>query len=177
MVSTTSTNLSSKTSIDPALLRQRQFLRNIALPIGLAALLVFGAGLFTLFGLRGRDASLVADLTLTCLCLLPALLCLFPIYLALVVSVTVLSRADTFTTRQVRRARTLTADVAERTYQTGDSLSRRSIAFNARFAPLDRLFDVFDRLGNGTASDLIPPEADSKSSTSFNGKTNDNGSQ
>lgn len=176
---------STKTTADPAVLRQRQFLRSILLPVGLSALLIFGAGTFTLFGLRGRDASLVADLMLTCLCLFPALLCLFPVYLVLVVSVTALSRADDFTTRHVRRARTLTADVAARTYQTGDSLSRRSISFNARFAPLDRVFNLFDRLGTSSASpssETTSPEAGTSiskttTSTSSNGKTSANGSQ
>jgi hypothetical protein len=164
------------------LLRRRQFLRSILLPVGLSALLIFGAGIFTLFGLRGQDASVVADIMLTCLCLFPMLMCLFPVYLALVISVTVLGRADHFTTRQVRRVRVLTADVAARTYQTGDSLSRRSINFNARFAPLDRLFNLFDRLA---ASETTPPETTSTGTTSqdtlttpsSNGKMNANGKQ
>lgn len=164
---------------DPVVLRRRQFLRSILLPVGLSALLIFGAGIFTLFGLRGQDASVVADIMLTCLCLFPMLLCLFPVYLALVISVTVLGRADHFTTRQVRRVRVLTADVASRTYQTGDSLSRRSINFNARFAPLDRLFNLFDRLA---ASETTPPETTSTGTTSpdttsSNGKMNANGKQ
>lgn len=180
-MASTISNPSTKTSADPAVLRQRQFLRSILLPVGLSALLIFGAGTFTLFGLRGRDASLVADLMLTCLCLFPALLCLFPVYLMLVVSVTALSRADHFTTRHIRRARTLTADVAARTYQTGDSLNRRSITFNARFAPLDRVFNLFDRLAassnSHSSSELTSTETKSPDSTSSNGKTNTNGSQ
>jgi hypothetical protein len=174
MASTISTP-SPKTLTDPAVLRQRQFLRSILLPVGLSALLIFGAGIFTLFGLRGQDASVVADIMLTCLCLFPTLLCLFPVYLVLVISVTVLSRADNFTTRQVRRVRTLTADVATRTYQTGDSLSRRSITFNARFAPFDRLFNLFDRLA--ASSEMTSPESQSPETTSSNGKTKADGKQ
>lgn len=168
------------TTADPVVLRQRQFLRSILLPVGLTALLIFGAGVFALFGLRGQDAAVVADLMLTCLCLFPALLCLFPVYLALVLSVTVLSRADHFTTRQVRRARTLTADIAARTYQTGDSLSRRSITFNARFAPLDRVFNLFDRLAaasDETSPETTSPDSPTRTTPSSNGKMNANGKQ
>jgi hypothetical protein len=132
--------------MDPALLRRRLFQRKVLLPVAGAGLLIVGATVFVGLGLRGAGASLVADLMLTALCLLPALVCLFPLYMALVLAVAVLSRADAFTTRHVRRARTAAQGAAARSERAGLALNRRSIEFNARLAPLDRLFTLFERL-------------------------------
>lgn len=139
---------------DPIAQHRRTFLRKVALPFALGGLSIVALIALSVLALGRRDVSLLADWMLSCLCLLPLLIILFPVYLLLVVAAFTLGKADRFTTRQVRRARVMTEKLSERTRETSLNLSRRSIGFNARLAPLDRLFNVFDRPSSSTDGEL-----------------------
>lgn len=148
---------------DPVALHRRQFRRRVLLPVALGLLLIVAAAGLPLVALRGRDVSLVADWMFACLCLLPVLIILFPVYLALVLAAFTIGRADRLTTRQMRRARQGTEEVAARARQIGEELGRRSIEVAARAAALDRLFNVFNQPPTGEVKNHGAKQTDGKS--------------
>jgi hypothetical protein len=129
---------------DPTRTQRRQFRRQILLPMGLGALVLIGA-LLALIPLSRQDVSIIADLMLSCLCLLPMVICLFPIYMLATVSVFMLNRADSAVTKQVRRVRGATETLRVRTDSATDEVNERVMGWSVRVAALNVLFDFFDR--------------------------------
>lgn len=148
---------------DPIKQHRRQFRRGILLPLVLGILLLVAAASVTVLGLRSGSVSLVADWMFACLCLLPLLIVLFPVYLVMVLAAFTLGRADRFTARQVRRVRGSTESLAARTRHAGEALSQRSISFAARFAALDKIFNVFNQPPTSEVKDRVRKQTDHKS--------------
>lgn len=124
---------------------RRDTLLQIVLPF-------LGAGLFTLLLLiivlilpQRAQVSLVADLMVTVFVLCPIAVCLFPLYLGMVLLIYSLNKAHQAGAKQMVRVEDLSRTVTDKVIQTTDKLNRQSIALSALAAPLNRIWRVFDR--------------------------------
>lgn len=126
-------------------LHRRAVRREIVLPF-LGGLLLIIVLMVVAFAAGRTPVSGVANTMLTILILCPMALCLFPIYLVLIVALVGMNRAHNSVAKPLRRLELLTISMRERSYAIADRMARQSINLNARFAPLDRLlFSAFDR--------------------------------
>lgn len=123
---------------------RRLLILPVAAGLGLIVLLV----LSTIF-LTPRQLTLVSNLMLTCICLLPLVVCMTPLYFGAVFAVYGMSRVNEGAYGQLERVRALSASVANRTAQTTDTLNRRALNTSANLARLDPLFDVFNNNPDG----------------------------
>lgn len=126
-------------------IHNRAVRREILLPFagGLLLLLV----LMVVAVVAGQTpASAAANTMLTLLVLCPLVLCLFPVYLILIVALVGMNKAHDSVAKPLRRLEALSLQMRQRTYSTSDRLARSSINLNTRFAPLDKVvFSAFDR--------------------------------
>lgn len=99
--------------------------------------------------LTPRGLSGLANAFLTCLCLLPLTVCLFPVYLGMVSVVYGMSRVNGTVFKQLDRGRLLTENLAAKTDEVSQQVSRQSVELGVKAAQLDAIFDVFDRYREG----------------------------
>lgn len=126
-------------------IHNRAVRREILLPFAGGLLLIIALIIVALVAGQ-MPISGVANTMLTLLVLCPIVLCLFPIYLILIVALVGMNRAHNGIAKPLRRLEALSLQLRERTYSTSDRLARSSINLNTRFAPLDKLvFSLFDR--------------------------------
>jgi hypothetical protein len=130
---------------DPKAVHQRAMRKQIILPVILVVVGLTALLFLTLIPLTPRGLSLVADLLLVIMCLIPMVICLLPVYLMLIAAVALMNRMGGGTTKQVRRVRGATETLAQQTRSTSDTINRKTVNMSARIAPLDRLWSIFDR--------------------------------
>jgi hypothetical protein len=126
-------------------MHNRALRREILLPVAGGALLII-ALLIVAIAAGQTPVSGIANTMLTVLILCPLVLCLFPIYIVLIVALVGMNKAHNSIAKPLRRLEALSLSLRERTYSTSDRVARMSINLNSRFAPLDKLiFSAFDR--------------------------------
>lgn len=114
-------------------------------------LVMIGGGIFILILIgimltqSPRGISVISNIMLTCLCLLPMVICLLPVYLLLVAAIYGMNRVHGKAEAALDRARDTSASLRERSAGVTASLNRSSINFSALLAHLDPLFNIFDR--------------------------------
>jgi hypothetical protein len=135
------------------------FAVGLLIPIFVLFLTIPGLPLY--LGDKGR-VSILADVLLICFALCPMILCLFPIYLLLMVSIYGLELVYRMTSKPLGRAREITQTVADKTAESADNISRKSIEISARFAFFDRLVNFFDRKTSQAKHKGKPDESDTK---------------
>ncbi len=125
----------------------------IALPMLVGALVWIGLlSLALLLPLRAQ-VSLVADFMSIILCLCPAAICIFPIYVLMMVIAFGMNKVHDGTERPLKRIESMSHTLADKTNQTADSINRKSIAVASKFALLDKVWDLFDQTeSNGQAT-------------------------
>jgi hypothetical protein len=118
----------------------------IALPFVFGVVLLLGAvGLAAALPLRVQ-ISAVSDFLVTILVLCPAAVCLFPLYIALVVMAFSMSGLHDNTSRWLGKTVNWSQKLYEQVDRQGERLSQRMIGLSVRIAPLEhRLFGAFDR--------------------------------
>ena len=108
--------------------------------IALIVLLVAIAGLLP----DQRQTSLIADFFMI-LVLCPVVLCVFPIYLLMVIAIYGMGRLNQGITKPILRLERLTANVRGRTHNVAEQVGKASITLNARLASIDKtVFSIFD---------------------------------
>ncbi|MFW5691368.1 MAG: hypothetical protein ACOCXZ_02595 [Chloroflexota bacterium] len=114
----------------------------VLIAAGLLALLLLLVLSFSPTGLQEPgQVSIISNLFLICLALCPVMLCLFPLYVILMVGVYGINRAERGGRHSLRRARRVSRRAADATASVSDRLSQRSIDIGTRLAYLDRAFD------------------------------------
>jgi hypothetical protein len=130
--------------------------RDRATRITLLLLLLVGVGVIVLalaLSLPGSplfiggegQVYILGNFLLICFALCPLILCLFPLYLLLMLSIFGVNRLHGKTAHGMERARAAAHDLAERAADATEAVSRRSIALNARLTFFTRLINLFDR--------------------------------
>ncbi len=108
--------------------------------IGLIVLLVVIAGLLP----DPRQTTLIADFFMIVV-LCPAVLCMFPLYMLMVLAIYGMGRVNRGVTRPLFALERLTATMHGRTHQIAQRVGKASITFNARVASVDKtIFSIFD---------------------------------
>jgi TM2 domain-containing membrane protein YozV len=126
-------------------IHNRAVRREILLPFAGGVLLLIALIIVAIVAGQ-TPTSGIANTMLTVLILCPLVLCLFPIYIVLIVALVAINKAHNGVAKPLRRLEALSLQMRERTYSASDRLARTSINLNTRFAPLDKLvFSLFDR--------------------------------
>ncbi len=121
---------------------RREQRRQIWLPFAGGGLLLLALVIFAAF-LPG--VSVVANFMMTILLLCPVVVCLLPLYFLLVFAVFGMNSVYNGAAKPLHRLEKLTASIATRTSRYSDTLARKSINLNTRFAPLsNQLEHAFD---------------------------------
>ncbi|MBC8099055.1 MAG: hypothetical protein H7Y11_06405 [Armatimonadetes bacterium] len=133
------------------------------LPALLALLLIAGLVGSTIF-LTPRGFDSVANFMVTCLCLLPLTLCLFPLYLGVMLAVYGMARLNHSLASQLNRVDALEAALHTRIVNTTATLNRRATQIGVSLAWLDPLLTIFERPTPKTpdSSSEFTPEKDTK---------------
>lgn len=118
----------------------------VALPVVLAGILIAAAAivmtvLLSANGAEPERVSIIGDLLLICFGLCPLVLCSGIIYALLVASIYGVNRMHMRTERTLRRARTMTRALADKTATMSDTIGQKSIDASAQFAILDQWLD------------------------------------
>ncbi|MBK9751427.1 MAG: hypothetical protein IPO91_32310 [Chloroflexi bacterium] len=87
----------------------------------------------------GARIGVISDVFLTLFILCPLVLCMFPIYLLMVMMVVGMNRAHGKTAQTMSRIEGVTVKLRDRTYSLTDRAARASINVNSRFAFIDKL--------------------------------------
>ncbi len=140
---------------DPIQRHRREMWRAVYRPLLFGGLIIMTAVLLVVVLVPTRS-SLVADLMLSCLVFVPMLICLFPLYLVLIVSGVYVGRGRGQTQRQLDGLRTRTEALAARAERYADVIDRRVVDASARLAVLNVFFNVFD-----PPDDKLPNRSDS----------------
>ncbi len=130
---------------DSAKAHRRAVRREIVLPfIGGLILIVV---LVLIAAIAGQTTTAgVSTTLLTVLILIPMAICLFPVYIVLVLAIYGMSRAHDGIAKPLRQLENLSLQLRERTASVSERAAQMTISVNARLAPLDKLvFSLFDR--------------------------------
>lgn len=150
-------------------LHQRETRRQIWLPFGLAALVI--AGMFLMAALlndplaRARVA-IIADFMFMLLVLCPSILCLFVVYLLVVMAMYGMHRLHHSVGTPLERLERATETMAERMDAWTDALNRRVVNLSVRFAPLMAFLSLFDTHQETQHGESEPPAKSDQSDSS-----------
>lgn len=86
----------------------------------------------------------IADWIYSILCLLPLIVCIFPLYLILVIGIYGMKRLHDGTETPLRKLETVSAESVERINRAMDYINEKTIDFSSATAPLDDLLSAFD---------------------------------
>lgn len=128
-------------------LHRRETRNQIVLPFLLAVVFVTLIVLFVAF-LNNPQARTqvraIADFVLSVTILCPAILCLFPIYLLVVVGVYGANKLHAGTQKPLERLETLTNQARERVSGWTDGANSQVSHWSARIEPLMKIMSIFD---------------------------------
>lgn len=131
---------------DAAAVHAEETRREILVPFLIGVALVVVPVIIALLLPRNNQTGLIADFLLTVFILCPAVICLLPIYLLMVVSAWGVGRLHDGVARPLAQVETFSKSLNTRTESLSDSVARRVISFSARFAKWDSaIFSTFDR--------------------------------
>lgn len=129
------------------ILHRRETRRQIWLPFALGILLVLVA--FLVVGIPADPiwrvrAQAVSDFLYTLLCTIPILLCLFPLYLVIMLAIYGMNRLHNSTERPLRRVENMVEGLAKRIESGASIVNKQTVNLSTRIAPLLKLFSTFD---------------------------------
>jgi hypothetical protein len=129
--------------------------RLVILPVIGGLILILVLVLSTIF-LTPRGLGTVANFLLSCFCLLPLALCVFPIYMLLMAAVYGMSWLTDFSAQRLDQVRDLTASLEQNAAETTDRLNRQMIDLSASLARLDPLLNLFNRYPKSRSQGELP---------------------
>jgi|GEM_PF-1784053 len=129
-----------------AVLHQRETNRQIYLPFlaGIALL----AGIFLMLAIPSdpvwRDrARAIGDFLYTLLCIIPILLCLFPLYVMVLLGIFGMRKLHSSTERSLRKLENLTESLAKRIETATAYVNEHTITLSSKLEPLEIFFKIF----------------------------------
>ncbi len=128
-------------------LHRRETRRQIWLPFVLGVLLVALAFLIVAIPsdpIWRVRAQAIGDFLYTLLCTIPILLCLFPLYLLIMLGIYGMNRLHNSTERPLRRIENLVEGLANRIESGAAAVNKQTVNWSTRIAPLLKLFTTFD---------------------------------
>ncbi|MEL6404045.1 MAG: hypothetical protein AAFR81_06760 [Chloroflexota bacterium] len=129
-------------------LHQRETRWQIYLPfmlgIGILLCIFFALGFQPDAVWRDRVQA-IGDFLYTWLCALPILVCLFPVYLILVMSIYGMRKLHAGTATPLVKVENLANSLASRIESATDYVNEKTVSARSQIAPLEQLFSFFDR--------------------------------
>lgn len=126
-------------------MHRRQTWLYIAFPAAAGVLLIVAVLAVVLFFPQRLQVSIVADVALVVFMLCPAVLCLIPLTLLLVVSAWGMNLAHTSAARATRRVEEASAVATQRAISLTNQIDQKTITISARFGVLMKGLGLFDR--------------------------------
>lgn len=137
-----------QSAIDPVeLKRKRQVRRQIIYPFMLGIALMVFMMLLTI-PLRQSDLGAIADLMISCLCFFPIAICMFPVYMIVVLSAIYMGKGNQALGKQFGRARVFSGQMVKRSEDISDTINEHVIDLSEKVAKLDVIFDIFEEKEN-----------------------------
>lgn len=125
---------------------RRQTRLLIVLPFLLGVLLIIALAVVALALPDDRQTSLIADFLMIIVLLCPAVICLFPLYILMVVGAVGMSSVHRAAQKPLDRLNDLSEALYRRVDSASQQVAEKTIDANVRLTTLDRnLFSVFDR--------------------------------
>lgn len=90
------------------------------------------------------QVAVLRDFLLILLVFCPLIICLFPIYMLLMLAVFAMEKGHRAATKGLGHARRMSRDVSEKATATADEINRRSIELNAKLTFAERLVNFLD---------------------------------
>lgn len=144
-----------------AIIHRRETNWQIYLPflLGIATLLT----VFLILALPSdpvwRDrAQAIGDFLYTLFCIIPFILCLFPVYILILLSIYASTKLHDGTERPLRKLEQLTASLAERIETTTDYVNSHTTSLSNSLEPLDNVFNIFDEPESSNREDITSDE-------------------
>jgi hypothetical protein len=131
--------------VDSQTLHRRELFRQIILPLLGGAAFVALLLVITLLLPRRLQVSLISDFMLTCLGLCPAVICLFPLYVAMMVMAFGMNKVNDALARPLRRLENGSSALASRVGQVTDTINQKAVDLSVKIAPIEKVLDVFER--------------------------------
>ncbi len=129
--------------------------RWVIYPVAGGLILVVLLVLSTVF-LTPRGLGTVANFLLSCFCLLPMVVCLFPLYMAVMSAIYGMNWLTNFSLKNLEKARELTVSLEQGASDATDRISRQAIDVSAALARLDPILDFFNRYPKSRSQGDLP---------------------
>ena len=141
----------------PAEVRHRHETRlQLLLPMFLVGLLLLGCVAIVLAFPRRLQVGIVADIMLIVLMLCPAVICMLPLALGMLVAAFGMNKVHDGLARPMRQVAELSNTLTERTAVVTDTVNQKTIDVSARFGGIYKLLSIFE------SKDEIPDGADTE---------------
>lgn len=111
--------------------------------------------LSTIF-LTPRGLGTVANFLLSCFCLLPMAVCLFPLYMAVMSAIYGMNWLTNFSLKNLEKVRELSVSLEQGAADASDRISRQAIDVSASLARLDPILDFFNRYPKSRSQGDLP---------------------
>jgi hypothetical protein len=143
-IAMTTSPSSSASARQDAHRRQTRLL--IVLPFALGVLLIIALAVIALALPDDRQTSLIADFLMTIVMLCPAVICLFPLYILMVIAAVGMSSVHRAAQKPLDRLNDLSESLYRRVDSASQQVAEKTIDANVRLTALDRnVFSIFDR--------------------------------
>ncbi len=123
---------------------RRQTVLQLVLPMLLVVLLVVACVVLVLLFPRRLQVGIVADIMVTTFMLCPAVICMFPLALGMLIAVFGMNRVHDGLARPVRRVADFSHTLSERTISTTDMINQKTIDLSARLGGVYKLLSVLE---------------------------------
>ena len=123
---------------------RREVLRQIALPAILALILIVACVTVVILFPRQFQVSIVSDVMVMVFMLCPAVLCLLPMVIALIVGVFGMNRAHGALAKPLGTLESYSQTLAERTATTAEQVNRQTIETSSRLGVVYKLLGKFE---------------------------------
>jgi hypothetical protein len=136
-------------------LHRQEVRRWVFFPVIGGLILIVVLVLSTIF-LTPRGLGTVANFLLSCFCLLPLVLCVFPLYMILMAAIYGMSWLTDFSLQRLEQVRELTVSLEKSAADTTDRLNRQAIDVSASLARLNPILDFFNRYPKSRSQGELP---------------------
>lgn len=129
-------------------LHRREITTQIILPLVGGSLFILLLFVGALLLQRRLQVSLVSDLMMTCLVLCPAVICLFPLYVVMMVMAFAMGKVSDAVAKPLYRMENWSKSLAHTATNVTDTINHKTIDLSAKLAPVEKILSAFDQPQN-----------------------------
>jgi hypothetical protein len=136
--------------------RHRQDVRRWVIFPVIGGLILLTVLVLSLIFLTPRGLGTVSNFLLSCFCLLPLVLCVFPLYMIVMSAVYGMSWLTDFSLQRLEQVRELTASLEDNAEDTAERLNQQVINLSSSMARLDPILNFFNRYPKSGSQGELP---------------------